>query len=213
MSESSLDQLYKPHLQTLMRRTEQSLAASGFDALVIHAGAPPTQFLDDQDYPFKVNPHFKAWVPIVDNPRCILVIAPGARLMAVVPLDSVWIDANFKEAQLREMRIGQPVTLTADIYGGSVTYHGRIAGLGAGSGSAFALLPPQNASGNWIKIVQRIPVRIALDPKELRDHPLRVGLSMSVKVDVADVSGPLVATQVRAVPLPKGIRLWVDLPR
>jgi Xaa-Pro dipeptidase len=80
VSESSLDQLYKPHLQTLMRRTEQSLAASGFDALVIHAGAPPTQFLDDQDYPFKVNPHFKAWVPIVDNPRCILVIAPGARL-------------------------------------------------------------------------------------------------------------------------------------
>jgi Xaa-Pro dipeptidase len=80
VSESSLDQLYKPHLQTLMRRTEQSLAASGFDALVIHAGTPPTQFLDDQDYPYKVNPHFKAWVPIVDNPRCILVVAPGAKL-------------------------------------------------------------------------------------------------------------------------------------
>ncbi|HEV7613458.1 MAG TPA: Xaa-Pro dipeptidase [Steroidobacteraceae bacterium] len=80
MSESSLDQLYKPHLQTLMRRTEQSLAASGFDALVIHAGSPPTQFLDDQDYPYKVNPHFKAWVPIVDNPRCVLVVAPGARI-------------------------------------------------------------------------------------------------------------------------------------
>jgi Xaa-Pro dipeptidase len=80
VSESSLDQLYKPHLQTLMRRTEQSLAASGFDALVIHAGSPPTQFLDDQDYPYKVNPHFKAWVPIVDNPRCILVVVPGARL-------------------------------------------------------------------------------------------------------------------------------------
>jgi len=80
VSESSLDQLYKPHLQTLMRRTERSLAASGFDALVIHAGSPPTQFLDDQDYPFKVNPHFKAWVPIVDNPRCILVVVPGARL-------------------------------------------------------------------------------------------------------------------------------------
>jgi Xaa-Pro dipeptidase len=80
VSESSLDQLYKPHLQTLMRRTEQSLAASGFDALVIHAGSPPTQFLDDQDYPYKVNPHFKAWVPIVDNPRCILVVAPGAKL-------------------------------------------------------------------------------------------------------------------------------------
>ena len=80
VTESSLDQLYKPHLQTLMRRTEQSLAASGFDALVIHAGSPPTQFLDDQDYPYKVNPHFKAWVPIVDNPHCILLVAPGARL-------------------------------------------------------------------------------------------------------------------------------------
>jgi Xaa-Pro dipeptidase len=80
VSEFSLDQLYKPHLQTLMRRTEQSLAASGFDALVIHAGSPPTQFLDDQDYPFKVNPHFKTWVPILDNPRCILVIKPGSRL-------------------------------------------------------------------------------------------------------------------------------------
>ena len=79
MSASSLDQLYRPHLQTLMRRTEHSLAASGFDALVIHAGSPPTQFLDDQDYPFKVNPHFKAWVPIVDNPRCLLVYRPGAK--------------------------------------------------------------------------------------------------------------------------------------
>jgi len=80
VSEDRLDQLYEPHLQTLMRRTEQSLAASGFDALVIHAGHPPTLFLDDQDYPYKVNPHFKAWVPIVDNPRCILVIRPGSRL-------------------------------------------------------------------------------------------------------------------------------------
>jgi membrane fusion protein (multidrug efflux system) len=83
----------------------------------------------------------------------------------VVPLKNVWIDANFKEGQLERMRIGQPVTVSADIYGGDVTYHGRIEGLGAGSGSAFALLPPQNASGNWIKIVQRVPVRIALDPR------------------------------------------------
>jgi membrane fusion protein (multidrug efflux system) len=119
-------------------------------------------------------------------------IAPGTPLMAVVPLESVWIDANFKEGQLEYMRIGQPVTVTADLYGGSVTYHGRVAGLGAGSGSAFALLPPQNASGNWIKIVQRVPVRIALDPKELRDHPLRVGLSADVSVDVRDTSGSAV---------------------
>jgi membrane fusion protein (multidrug efflux system) len=121
-------------------------------------------------------------------------IAPGTPLMAVVPLQSVWIDANFKEGQLEDMRIGQPVEVTADIYGGGVTYHGKIVGLGAGSGSAFALLPPQNASGNWIKIVQRVPVRIALDPKELQDHPLRVGLSVDVSVDVRDASGPAMAS-------------------
>ncbi|HEY5338766.1 MAG TPA: efflux RND transporter periplasmic adaptor subunit [Rhizomicrobium sp.] len=116
-------------------------------------------------------------------------IAPGTPLMAVVPLTDVWVDANFKEGQLEDMRIGQPVSVTADIYGGSVKYHGKVIGLGAGSGSAFALLPPQNASGNWIKIVQRVPVRIALDPKELRDHPLRVGLSVDVSVDISDTSG------------------------
>jgi membrane fusion protein (multidrug efflux system) len=116
-------------------------------------------------------------------------IAPGTPLMAVVPLTDVWVDANFKEGQLEDMRIGQPVTVKADIYGGGVKYHGKIVGLGAGSGSAFALLPPQNATGNWIKIVQRVPVRVALDPKELRDHPLRLGLSVDVSVDVSDTSG------------------------
>ncbi len=121
-------------------------------------------------------------------------VSAGTPLMAVVPLSSVWIDANFKEVQLQDMRIGQPVTITADVYGGSVTYHGHIEGLGAGSGSAFALLPPQNASGNWIKIVQRVPVRIALDAKELADHPLRVGLSVDVNVDVRDSSGPSVSS-------------------
>lgn len=127
-------------------------------------------------------------------------IAPGTPLMAVVPLDAVWIDANFKEGQLEYMRIGQPVTITTDLYGGSVTYHGKVAGLGAGSGSAFALLPPQNASGNWIKIVQRVPVRIALDPRELRDHPLRVGLSVAVDVDISDTSGSVAAsTTVRTI--------------
>jgi membrane fusion protein (multidrug efflux system) len=121
-------------------------------------------------------------------------VAPGAPLMAVVPLQSVWVDANFKEGQLEDMRIGQPVEVTADTYGGGVTYRGKVVGLGAGSGNAFALLPPQNASGNWIKIVQRVPVRIALDPKELRDHPLRVGLSVEVTVDVRDTSGPALAS-------------------
>ena len=123
-------------------------------------------------------------------------VAAGTPLMAVVPLNHVWIEANFKEVQLADMRVGQPVTVTADVYGGGVTYHGHVEGLGAGSGSAFALLPPQNASGNWIKIVQRVPVRIALDPKDLAAHPLRIGLSVTVSVDVHDTSGPLVTTRV-----------------
>ena len=123
-------------------------------------------------------------------------VSAGTPLMAVVPLSDVWIDANFKEVQLEDMRIGQPVTVTTDIYGSRVVYHGHIEGLGAGSGSAFALLPPQNASGNWIKIVQRVPVRIALDPKELTDHPLRIGLSVDVSVAVRDKSGPLVSSHV-----------------
>ena len=123
-------------------------------------------------------------------------VAAGTPLLAVVPLSSVWVDANFKEVQLEDMRVGQPVTVTADIYGGSVTYHGKVEGLGAGSGSAFALLPPQNASGNWIKIVQRVPVRIALDPQELADHPLRVGLSVTASVSIKDTSGPLMTERV-----------------
>lgn len=120
-------------------------------------------------------------------------VSPGTPLMAVVPLDRVWIDANFRETQLADIRVGQPVTITTDAYGGSVAFHGRVEGLGAGTGSAFALLPPQNASGNWIKIVQRLPVRIALDPKELRAHPLRIGLSVKVKVDTRNRSGAQVA--------------------
>ncbi|WP_176598108.1 MULTISPECIES: HlyD family efflux transporter periplasmic adaptor subunit [Sphingobium] len=121
-------------------------------------------------------------------------VAAGTPLMAVVPLDSLWIDANFRETQLADLRVGQRATIVADVYGGAVTYHGRLLGLGAGSGSAFSLLPPQNASGNWIKIVQRVPVRIALDPRELRAHPLRIGLSAHVTVDTSDRSGPLVAS-------------------
>jgi membrane fusion protein, multidrug efflux system len=116
-------------------------------------------------------------------------VSPGTALMSVVPLDQVWVDANFKEPQLAAMRVGQPVLLTADLYGGRVVYHGKVAGFGAGTGSAFALLPAQNATGNWIKIVQRVPVRIALDPRELAAHPLQIGLSMKADVDVHDRSG------------------------
>ena len=116
-------------------------------------------------------------------------VGPGAALMSVVPLDQVWVDANFKEPQLASMRVGQPVILTADLYGGSFRYHGKVAGFGAGTGSAFALLPAQNATGNWIKIVQRVPVRIALDAHEIAEHPLQIGLSMKVEVSVRDGSG------------------------
>ena len=116
-------------------------------------------------------------------------IAAGAPVMTVVALNDLWVDANFKESQLAELRIGQPAELTADVYGDKVTYHGKVLGLGAGTGAAFALLPAQNATGNWIKVVQRVPVRIALDPADLATHPLRVGLSMEAKVDVSAQDG------------------------
>ena len=127
-------------------------------------------------------------------------VAAGTPLMAVVALDKLWVDANFKEAQLKNLRLGQPATLTSDVYGQKVVFHGRISGLGAGTGAAFALLPAQNATGNWIKVVQRVPVRITLDAKELAAHPLRVGLSIEVEVDVADTSGKIEADAPRAAP-------------
>ena len=122
-------------------------------------------------------------------------LQPGSPLMAVVPLHQVWIDANFKETQLAHMRIGQPVTLKSDLYGGGVEFHGKVQSLGVGTGSAFSLLPAQNATGNWIKIVQRVPVRIELDAKELDKNPLRIGLSMAVDVDLHNQNGPALATQ------------------
>jgi membrane fusion protein (multidrug efflux system) len=137
-------------------------------------------------------------------------VAAGTPLMAVVPLEEVWVDANFKEVQLRDMRVGQRAEVRADLYGRSVRYRGRVVGLAAGSGNAFALLPAQNASGNWIKIVQRLPVRVAIDAQQLRDHPLRVGLSTTVTVDVRDTSGPLIAAQVRGQPIPRQDSLGDD---
>jgi membrane fusion protein, multidrug efflux system len=137
-------------------------------------------------------------------------VAAGTPLMGVVPLDALWVDANFKEVQLRDMRVGQPVMLRADVYGGRAVYHGKLVGLSAGSGTAFALLPAQNASGNWIKIVQRLPVRIVLDPGELRAHPLRIGLSVTADVDIRDTSGPLVSAQVRQIPIPSQASLAND---
>jgi membrane fusion protein (multidrug efflux system) len=125
-------------------------------------------------------------------------VSPGAPLMAIVPLEQVWVDANFKESQLRDMRVGQPVKLTADVYGSSVKYDGKLVGFSAGTGAAFALLPAQNATGNWIKVVQRLPVRIVLDPKQLAEHPLRVGMSMRAEVDLHDKQGTLIGQANKA---------------
>jgi len=127
-------------------------------------------------------------------------VAAGAPLMSIVPLKQVWVDANFKEVQLRKIRIGQPVTLTADVYGSKVEYKGTVEGLGVGTGAAFALLPAQNATGNWIKVVQRVPVRVALDPEQVAKNPLRVGLSMDASVDVTRQDGKTLADAPRAAP-------------
>jgi membrane fusion protein (multidrug efflux system) len=112
-------------------------------------------------------------------------VQPGQTLMTLVPIESVYVNANYKEAQLRKVRLGQPAVLTSDLYGRSVKYHGKVVGIGGGTGAAFSLIPAQNATGNWIKVVQRLPVRIALEPAELREHPLRVGLSMYTDIDIA----------------------------
>lgn len=121
-------------------------------------------------------------------------VTPGTALMAIVPLRQVWVEANFKESQLSDVRIGQPATITTDFYGDDVVYRGTVEGLGAGTGSAFSLLPPQNATGNWIKVVQRLPVRIRLRMDEVRSHPLRIGLSMRVTVDTRDRRGSMLAS-------------------
>ena len=128
-------------------------------------------------------------------------VAPGNALMTVVPMKQLWVEANFKENQLRNLRIGQPAKMKADLYGKKVEFKGTIAGLGVGTGAAFSLLPAQNATGNWIKVVQRVPVRIALDAEQLNEHPLRVGLSMVVDVDIQQQDGKLLADATRKEPV------------
>src|SRR3984957_3842784 len=128
-------------------------------------------------------------------------IAPGAPLMAIVPLARMRVEAKFKEVQLRRMRLGQPAKVVADLYGGKVEYHGTVQGIGLGTGAAFALLPAQNATGNWIKVVQRVPVRIALKPDELREHPLRIGLSTRVSVETVNEDGPQLAQSAPEKPV------------
>ncbi len=116
-------------------------------------------------------------------------VNPATEMLAIVPVESMWIEANFKENQLNDLRIGQPATVSAAMYGSRIRYHGRVLGLAAGTGSALAVLPAQNASGNWIRIVQRLPVRISVEPRELESHPLFLGLSTDVDIDVRDLSG------------------------
>ncbi len=128
-------------------------------------------------------------------------VQPGQPLLSIVPLHNLWVDANFKEGQLAHIRIGQPAVVHADLYGGDVTFHGHVEGMAPGTGGAFALLPPQNASGNWIKVVQRVPVRIALDDRELARHPLRIGLSTEVNVDTHHRSGPVLAQKALDKPV------------
>lgn len=138
-------------------------------------------------------------------------ISPTTPLMAVVPADNLWVDANFKETQLAHMRIGQSATVVSDIYGDDVKYTGKVVGLDMGTGSAFSLLPAQNATGNWIKVVQRLPVRIQLDDEQVAKHPLRIGLSTLVTVDTQDLNGLVLADKVRTEPLYQTTALTLDL--
>ena len=136
-------------------------------------------------------------------------VAPSTEMLALVPESSMWVDANFKENQLGSLRIGQPVKVTVDMYGSHVDYHGKVLGLTAGTGSALAVLPTENATGNWIKIVQRLPVRIGLDPAQLNRHPLFLGLSANINVDVSNLSGSAVS-QMPAWPAAQSTDVYAD---
>lgn len=138
-------------------------------------------------------------------------ISTTTPLLAVVPEKNFWVDANYKETQLADVRIGQPATVVSDIYGDDVVYHGKVVGLDMGTGSAFSLLPAQNATGNWIKVVQRLPVRIELNPDEVARHPLRIGLSTLVKIDTSNKDGSVLATSVRQKPAYESDALALDL--
>jgi len=138
-------------------------------------------------------------------------ISSSTPLLAVVPAKNLWVDANFKETQLANVRIGQPATVVSDMYGDDVVYHGKVVGLDMGTGSAFSLLPAQNATGNWIKVVQRLPVRIELDAQQVEKHPLRIGLSTQVKVDTQNTDGMVLANSVRQTPAYESNALALDL--
>lgn len=204
-------------VDTGRRQMQQALAAlqaAEREAAAAHAQVDGTTV---EDYPAVIQARAQFRNAWVNNGRNAIVspiegyaarrqvqvgqrIQPGQDLLTVVPLQDLWVDANFKETQLEHIRIGQPVKISTDMYS-DVEYHGKVVGLNAGTGSAFSLLPAENATGNWIKVVQRLPVRIALDAEDLRRHPLRVGLSTDVNVDTHDRDGKVLAETPRTKPL------------
>ena len=197
------------HLRDAVAQAQSALAAAQAQASAEHASIEGTSIADNPAV-LQARANFRAaWVAAQRGTiyapvsgyvaqRSVQLgnsVQPGQQLMTVLPLHHLWIDANFKESQLHHVRIGQPATITTDLYGGDVVYHGKVIGLGAGTGSVFSLLPAQNATGNWIKVVQRVPVRIALEDRELDKHPLRLGLSSAVTVDITDDRGAVLAPQ------------------
>ncbi|WP_114240029.1 efflux RND transporter periplasmic adaptor subunit [Dyella sp. C9] len=203
------------HLRDTVDQAQASLDAAKAQAASQHAAIEGTQIANNPAVE-QARANFRAaWIASQRNAiyapvtgyvaqRSVQVgnsVQPGQQLMTVVPLHNLWVDANFKENQLRHIRVGQPAKVEADVYGGSVEFHGKVIGLGAGTGSVFSLLPAQNATGNWIKVVQRVPVRIALDDKELDDHPLRVGLSTEVTVDITNDKGAMMAPPGNGQPI------------
>jgi membrane fusion protein (multidrug efflux system) len=195
------------HLRDGVEQARSAVAAAAAQASAAHAATEGTDVAQNPAV-LQARANFRAaWVAAQRNAiyapvsgyvaeRSVQLgnsVAAGQQLMTVVPLHNLWIDANFKESQLRHIRIGQPAKVVSDIYGSDAEYHGKVVGLGAGTGSVFSLLPAQNATGNWIKVVQRVPVRIALDNKELDKHPLRIGLSTDVTVDIRNDQGSVLA--------------------
>jgi len=203
------------HLRDAVAQAQASVDAAQAQAAASHAAVEGTQIANNPAVEQARANYRSAWIAAQRNniyapvagyvaQRSVQVgnsVQPGQQLMAVVPLHNLWVDANFKENQLRHIRVGQPAKVEADLYGGSVEFHGKVIGLGAGTGSVFSLLPAQNATGNWIKVVQRVPVRIALDDKELDQHPLRVGLSADVTVDITDDKGAMNAAPGNGQPI------------
>ncbi|GAB2810450.1 efflux RND transporter periplasmic adaptor subunit [Dyella kyungheensis] len=203
------------HLRDAVDQAQASLDAAQAQAAASHAAIEGTQVATNPAVEQARANYRSAWIAAQRNniyapvtgyvaQRSVQVgnsVQPGQQLMAVVPLHNLWVDANFKENQLRHIRVGQPAKVEADLYGGSAEFHGKVIGLGAGTGSVFSLLPAQNATGNWIKVVQRVPVRIALDDKELDQHPLRVGLSADVTVDITDDKGAMNAAPGNGRPI------------